>query len=49
MGENDVADEFVPEEAVNKDVAEEADASTDQHTHHQSETSREKWRILLRF
>ena len=33
-GEEDADGEVVPEEAVTKDVAEEADASTVQHTHH---------------
>ena len=41
-GEEDADEEVVPEEAVTKDVAEEAVDSTAQHTHHRSETSREK-------
>ena len=36
MGDEDVEKEVVPEEAVTKDVADEADTSTDQHTYHQS-------------
>ena len=32
-GDKDAVKEFVPEDAVTKDVAEEADASTAQHTH----------------
>ena len=43
------AKEVVPEEAVTKDVTEEVDASTAQHTHNQSGNPREKWRILARF
>ena len=45
-GNEDAADEVVPEEAVTKDVAGEADALTDHRTNNQSETSRDKWRIL---
>ena len=48
-GGEDAAEDVVPEELVTKDVEEQADASTTQHKHHQSETSREKWRILARF
>ena len=48
-GDEDAAKEVKPEEAVTKNVAEEVDTSTAQHTHHRSETSREKWRILARF
>ena len=33
-GEEDSAEEVVPEEAFTNDVAEEADASTANHTHH---------------
>ena len=39
-GDEDVAEEVVPEEAVTKDVAEGADTSTAQNIHHQSETLR---------
>ena len=49
MGGKDAAKEVVPEEAVNKDVADEVDASNDQYTQHQSETSWDKWMILARF
>ena len=48
-GDEDAAEESVLEEAVTKDVAEEADSSTARYTHIWSETSREKWRILARF
>ena len=48
MGAKDVAEEFVLEEGVTKDVADEADSSNFQNTHHLSETSWEKWRILAR-
>ena len=48
-GDEDAAKKVVPEEVVTKYVAYKADASTYQHTHHQSVTSREKWRILARF
>ena len=34
MGEEDATKEVVPEEAVTKDVSEEAGASTSQNTHH---------------
>ena len=37
-GDEDAAEEVVPEEAFTKDVAKEADASTTQHTHHRSVT-----------
>ena len=40
------AKEVIPEEAVTRDVTEEADASTYQHTHHLSETSWEKLVVL---
>ena len=36
-GDEDAAEEVVPEEAETKGEAEEADASTVQHTHHQPE------------
>ena len=49
MGDKGADEEVVPEEAVTKDAAEEADASTAHHTQHRSETSRRKWRILARF
>ena len=49
MGYEDAAKEFVPEEAVTKDMAYEADASNALHTRHQPGTLREKWRILERF
>ena len=49
MGDEDAADEVVPEEEFTKDVVDEADTSTAQHTHHQSRTSREKWSILALF
>ena len=39
-GAKDVAEEVVLEEAVTKDVADEADASTAQNINHLSETSR---------
>ena len=48
-GDKDTAKEVVPEEADTKDMAEEADASTADHTHHRSEISRDNWRILVRF
>ena len=48
-GDEDATEEVVSEEAVTKDVADEADASTAQNTHNKSETSREKRRIFLRF
>ena len=48
-GDKDAAKKFVLEEAVNKDVADEADASTAHNTHNQSGISREKWSILSRF
>ena len=48
-GDEDAAKEVILGEAVTKDVAEEADASTAHNTHHQSGTSREKWRILAQF
>ena len=48
-GDKDPAEEVVPEEAVTKDVAERANTSTAQNTHHQPGTSREKWIILSRF
>ena len=47
--EEEEAGEVVPEEAVTKDVVDEADVSIAQHTNHQSGTSREKWRVLARF
>ena len=49
MGVEDAAKEVVPEEAVTKDVADEAEASTAQNTHNQSGTSRGKWRIFAQF
>ena len=48
-GDEEADEGVVPEDVVTKDVAEEAEASTAQNTHHRSETSREKWRILARF
>ena len=48
-GDYEAAEEVVPEEAVTKNVAEEADDTTAHNTHHQSGTSREKWRILAQF
>ena len=48
-GDEYVAMGVVPEEAVTKDMADEADASTAHHTHHQSGTSRDKWSILAQF
>ena len=39
-GDKDETKEVLPEEAVTKEVAEEADDSTAYHTHHQSEASR---------
>ena len=36
-GDKDAAEEVALEEAINKYVAEEADASTSEHTHHWSE------------
>ena len=48
MGDEDVYDEVVQEEAVTKDVAGESDNPNAQHTHHQSETSREKLTMLVR-
>ena len=48
-GDENAAEEVVTEEAVTKDVADEAEASTAHHTHHQSGTSRDKWNILARF
>ena len=47
-GTKNVAEEVLHEEAVTKDVVGEVDNSTDQHTYHQSETSREKLTILER-
>ena len=48
-GDEDAAEEVVPEEAVTKDVEDDMDDSTDQYTHHKSGTSRDKWRTLARF
>ena len=48
-GDEDTAEEIVPEETVTKDVADETDASTTQHTHNQPEILWEKWRVLARF
>ena len=48
-GDEDAAEEVILQESFTKDVVEEVDASTTQHTHHRSETSREKWRVLARF
>ena len=48
-GDEDAAEEVVPEEAATKDVTEEADASSAHHTHHRSENSREEWGILAGF
>ena len=48
-GDGYAAKEVVPEEAVTKELAEEADASTAQNKHHESESSRDEWRILARF
>ena len=49
IGDKDADKELVPEEAVIKDMLNEADASNVIHTHHQAVTSREKWSILARF
>ena len=42
----DVAKEFLPEDAVTKDVEDEANTSTAKHTHDLSETSRGNWTIF---
>ena len=47
-GAEDASDEIVPEEAVTKDVADEAEYSTAQHTHNQSDNLRHKMTILER-
>ena len=39
-GAKDASKEVVPEEVVTKDMVDEADASTAQHIHHLSESSR---------
>ena len=48
-GDEDAAEEVLLEEAVTKDMTEEAGPSTTHNTHHRSETLREKWRILAQF
>ena len=48
-GDKEASEAVVPVDAVTKDVAEEADASTTQNTNHQSEISRDNWRILEQF
>ena len=45
-GAKEAARGVVPEEAVTKDVEEEADTSTLQHKNHLLENSREKWKFL---
>ena len=45
MGDKDADEEVVPEEALTNDMVDDADASTAQHTHHQSGASREKSKI----
>ena len=49
MGAEDVAEEFIQEEPVIKDMAGKADASTSQHKIHKSETLREKLTIFARY
>ena len=44
-GDKDADEEVVPEEALTNDMVDDADASTAQHTHHQSGASREKSKI----
>ena len=46
-GDEDASKEVVREETVTKDVTGEADASTNQHTHHRSKHSREELMIFL--
>ena len=47
-GSKDAAEGVVPEVAVTKYVADEAEASTAQNTHHRSETSKDKLKIMER-
>ena len=46
IGDEDTNQEVIPEEVVTKDVADEADTSTTQNTHHESKTSRLKSTIF---
>ena len=48
-GDEDATKEVVLEEAVTKNVADKAKASTASHTHHELGTSRDKWMILARY
>ena len=43
----DAGKEVVTEEAVTKDVADNVDNSTAPHTHHQPETTRDNWTLLV--
>ena len=45
-GDYDADEEVLQEEAVIKDTTGDVDASATQHTNHQSETSKEKMKIL---
>ena len=48
-GDEDAAEEVIPEEAFIKDVGEEEEAPTSQYIYSRPGTSRENWRILARF